>query len=77
MDGEKPILLVKLRQRVEDIFVETEGSAYFRAPVFSQDGLEARLIVDNLKDEAGLKGAALKLTLASGGSGIEQSVVVD
>ena len=77
MDGEKPMLLIKLRQRVEDIFVETEGPAYFRAPVFSQDGLEVRLIVDNLKDAAGIKGATLKLTLTSGGSGIEQSVAVN
>ncbi len=77
VDGGKPVLLIKLRQRVEDIFVETDGPAYFRAPVFSQGVLEARLIVDNLKDEAGLKGTTLKLTLTSGGSGIEQSVVVD
>ena len=76
-DSGKLLLLIKLRQRVEDIFVETEGPAYFRAPVFSRDGLEARLIVDNLKDEAGLKGTTLKLTLASGGSGIEQSVAVN
>lgn len=77
VENGKPVIVVALSQRVDDIFVEAETSAYFRAPVFSGDGLEARLVVDNIKDIASLKGKTLKLTLATGHSGLEQSLNVD
>ena len=77
VENGKPVIVVALSQRVDDIFVEAETSAYFRAPVFSGDGLEAQLVVDNIKDIASLKGKTLKLTLATGHSGLEQSLNVD
>lgn len=75
-DGGKPVLLLALKERPEDIFVETDTSAYFRAPVFSADGREARLAIDSLSDRARLKGKTLKLTYVIGGTGHEQSVTL-
>jgi DsbC/DsbD-like thiol-disulfide interchange protein len=77
MDGAKPLLVMQLDRGADDIFVEAEGPAYFRKPAFSPNGLEARLLVDNIKDAARLKGLGLKLTLAIDGSGIEQAVTVE
>lgn len=73
-DAGKPQLLLTLADRPEDIFVETSGSAYFRAPAFSADGKQARLVIDNLKDPAKLSGAQLKLTYRIGQRGFEQTV---
>lgn len=72
-DG-KPRLLLRLNEKPDDIFVETSGTAYFRAPVFSADGGEARLDIDNLKDPAKLAGAALTLTYGIAGRGFEQTL---
>lgn len=74
MEGGKPVLLLELAERPEDIFVEMPGSAYFRAPVFSADGRTARLVADNLKDPGSLAGAALRLTYRLNGAGLEQTV---
>ena len=72
----KPVLQLELRERPDDIFVETTGAAYFRAPVFSADGRRAALAVDNLSDSAKLKGQSLRLTYTKGGKGYEQSVTL-
>jgi DsbC/DsbD-like thiol-disulfide interchange protein len=77
MDADAVVLVLELSQEATDIFVESESAAYFRKPAFSADGLEARLVVNNTKDAAELKGMVLKLTLASGPSGIEQAVTVE
>lgn len=77
MEGGKPVLELELKERPEDIFVETQGgSAYFRAPDFSADGRTARLIVDNLKDPASLAGTPLTLTYRLNGKGHEQTVIL-
>ncbi len=72
----KPVLLLDLSQRFDDIFVESGLTAYFRKPEFSEDGRSARLVIDGLKDAAALKGARLDLTLARGRTGLEQPVIV-
>ncbi|MGQ0484453.1 MAG: protein-disulfide reductase DsbD domain-containing protein [Hyphomicrobiales bacterium] len=72
----KPVLLLELAQRFDDIFVESAITAYFRKPEFSPDGSGARLPVDGLKEAAALKGARLDLTLARGATGLEQAVIV-
>lgn len=73
-EGGKPQLLLTLTERPDDIFVESQGSAYFRAPSFSADGREARLQIDNLKDPAKLAGQELRLTYRLGASGFEQTL---
>lgn len=77
MDANTAVLVVTLTQPANDIFVESAGAAYFRKPAFSPDGLEARLVVNNVRDAAQLKGLALTLTIATGGAGIEQAVTVE
>lgn len=77
MEGDKPVLVAKLLQPADDIFVESPGAAYFRKPAFSADDLEARLLVDNVKAASQLQGLILRLTVAAGGSGIEQSLTVE
>lgn len=72
----KPVLLLELAQRFDDIFVESALSAYFRKPEFSDDGSRARLVIDGLKDAAALVGQRLDLTLARGQTGLEQPVIV-
>ena len=76
VEGGKPVLHLQLDGAVDDIFVETGTSAYFRAPVFAAEGREARLVIDNVADPVVLKGATLQLTLSRGGSGLEQSVTL-
>ena len=76
IEQDKPALLLNLTTPVTDIFVETAGSAYFRKPVFSADGREARLIIDNVKDALTLKGAMLKLTFSTAAGGLEQSLTL-
>lgn len=73
-EGGRPQLLLRLNETPGDIFVETTGPAYFRAPAFSSDGKEARLTIDNLKDPAKLAGSELKLTYSLGQRGFEQTV---
>ncbi len=72
----KPVLVLTLREAVDDIFVETATSAYFHAPVFSGDGTTARLRVANLPDFSALRGTVLKLTFKRGDGGLEQSLML-
>jgi DsbC/DsbD-like thiol-disulfide interchange protein len=76
VEGGKPVLMLELNERPEDIFVETPTSAYFRSPVFSADGRQARLAIDNLKDPGKLAGTALRLTYRLNGAGLEQTVTL-
>lgn len=72
----KPELHLMLSAPVDDIFVETDTSAYFRAPRFSGDGREARLVIDNVKDAAKLKGAVLTITASRNGIGLDQMLTL-
>lgn len=74
--GGKPELLLNLDARPDDIFVEAPGPAYFHAPVFSPDGRQARLAIDNLKDASQLAGAVAKITYRIAGQGFEQSMTL-
>ncbi|MFN4142193.1 protein-disulfide reductase DsbD domain-containing protein [Aestuariivirga sp.] len=76
MEGGKPVLKLSLKEKLEDIFVETTGTAYFRRPAFSGTGTEAALPIDNLADPAKLSGTALKLTYRLGGRGFEQTITL-
>jgi len=75
-EGGKPVLKLELRERPEDIFVETTTSAYFRAPAFSPDGREASLAIDNVKDPQKLSGTTLSLTYRVNGVAREQTVAL-
>ena len=75
LDGGKPVLRLRLAESVEDIFVETAGSAYFRKPVFFPD-LEASLAIDNLKDTSKLSGATLRITYLLDGQAREQTLTL-
>lgn len=70
--GGKPVLQLSLKEKPDDIFVETGGSAYFRQPAFLADGHTALLGIDNLSDPAKLSGQSLRLTYSLGGKGYEQ-----
>jgi DsbC/DsbD-like thiol-disulfide interchange protein len=72
----RPALVLNLTGQVQDIFVESETSAYFGKPQFDDATGEAWLPIANLKDTAKLLGVPLKLTLSSGDSGIEQTLVI-
>lgn len=72
----KPVLRLALKERPEDIFVETTSSAYFRAPVLSEDGREARLAIDGLGDAGKLRGQPLTITYLTGGKGHEQTLTL-
>jgi DsbC/DsbD-like thiol-disulfide interchange protein len=72
----KPVLHLDLAEPVDDIFIETNTSAYLRAPEFSADGRKARLVIDNVKDPAALSGTALKLTFSKSTGGLEQSLTL-
>ena len=74
-DG-KPVLKLALKERPDDIFVETTTSAYFRAPVLSQDGRAARLAIDSLSDPTKLKGQKITITYLIGGKGFEQTLTL-
>lgn len=73
----KPVLVVSLDGQAQDIFVESETSAYFEKPQFDNTAGEAWLPIANLKDTAKLRGVPLKLTLSSGDSGIEQTLTIN
>jgi len=75
--GNKPALVVNLKGQARDIFVESETSAYFEKPQFDSATGEAWLPIANLKDTAKLRGVPLKLTLSTGDSGIEQTLVIN
>ena len=72
----RPMLVVTLTGQAQDIFVESETSAYFEKPRFDSAAGEAWLPIANLKDTAKLHGIPLKLTLSTGESGIEQTLVI-
>jgi len=74
MEDGKPVLKLALSERLDDIFVETAGPAYFHAPRFSDDGRTAWLPVGNLADPAKLAGVELRFTYLLGGRGYEQTV---
>ncbi len=74
IENGKPVLKLGLARRLDDIFVETTGPAYFHAPRFSSDGRTAWLAVSNLSDPAKLAGAGLRLTYVADGKGYEQTV---
>ncbi len=74
-DG-KPVLKLSLSEAVDDIFVETAGTAYFRAPVFSADGRQAALVIDNVSDAEALRGLEATLTYTRSGQGFEQRVTL-
>lgn len=76
VEGDQPVLVLKLSMPADDIFVETTGSAYFRKPIFSADAAEARLAIDNVKDVAALSGTVLNLTLSTAQGGLEQAVTL-
>jgi DsbC/DsbD-like thiol-disulfide interchange protein len=75
--GNKPVLVVSLKGQPQDIFVESETSAYFEKPRFDSAAGEAWLPIANLKDTAKLRGVPLKLTLSTGDSGIEQTLKIN
>lgn len=70
-----PELRLRLSGQVEDVFVESPTSAYFRKPVFSPGG-EAILQVANLVDPAKLSGATLRITYVMSGRSHEQSITL-
>ncbi len=74
MENGKPVRRLELSERIDDIFVETAGPAYFHAPRFSGDGRTAWLPVSNVADPAKLAGTELRLTYVAGGKGYEQTV---
>ncbi len=73
----RPMLVVSLTGQAQDIFVESETSAYFEKPEFDSATGEAWLPIANLKDTAKLRGVPLKLTLSTGDSGIEQTLTIN
>ena len=75
-EGGKPVLVLALKERPEDIFVESATSAYFHAPALSQDGRQARIVIDSLSDVAKLKGQTITITYIIGGKGREQAVTL-
>jgi DsbC/DsbD-like thiol-disulfide interchange protein len=74
---DRPMLVVSLKGRAQDIFVESETSAYFGKPRFDSATGEAWLPIANLRDTAKLRGVPLKLTLSTGESGIEQTFTIN
>ncbi|HEX7109612.1 MAG TPA: protein-disulfide reductase DsbD domain-containing protein [Aestuariivirga sp.] len=72
----KPMLVLGLNGQAQDIFVESETSAYFGKPRFDGATGEAWLPIANLRDTAKLRGVPLKLTLSTGDSGIEQTLTI-
>jgi len=72
----RPVLKLALKEGPEDIFVESPTSAYFRAPVLSAGGREARIAIDSLSDLRKLKGQKITLTYVIGGKGYEQTLTL-
>ena len=72
----KPVLILELKERPDDIFVESATSAYFRAPALSADGHAATLVIDGLSDPEKLKGQSLTITYLIGGQGREQTLAL-
>ena len=74
---EVPMLVLALNRTVDDIFVESEISAYFGRPLFDVSPGEAWLPIAGVKDPAIIRNTPLKFTLALGNSGIEQVITVN
>ena len=72
----RPMLVLNLDGQAQDIFVESATSAYFGKPQFDIVAGEAWLPIANLKETAKLRGVPLKLTLVTGDSGIEQTLII-
>lgn len=76
LEAGKPVLTLALTERPDDIFVEGPGSAYFRAPAFSADGRQAKLVVDGLADLSALTGKPVTITYVTGGKGHQQALTL-
>ena len=74
---DKPMLVLNLARAAQDIFVESETSAYFGKPQFEIAPGEAWLPIWNLSDAGKLRGVPLKVTLSFGDSGIEQMLAIN
>ena len=74
---DKPMLVLNLARAAQDIFVESETSAYFGKPQFEIAPGEAWLPIWNLSDAGKLRGVPLKATLSFGNSGIEQMLAIN
>lgn len=74
---DKPMLVLSLTKAAQDIFVESETSAYFGKPQFEIAPGEAWLPIWNLSDAGKLRGVPLKVTLSFGDSGIEQMLAIN
>jgi len=72
----QPALALDLSEAVDDIFVETQTTAYFGAPLFAAGGRSARLPVSNVSHPQQLAGTALRLTFRQGEAGLEQNVTL-
>jgi DsbC/DsbD-like thiol-disulfide interchange protein len=70
----KPALLLTLSKPVRDVFVEGKALHYFGKPVFEQG--TAILPVYGAKTVGELKDGELRITVADGAKGLEQSVTV-
>jgi DsbC/DsbD-like thiol-disulfide interchange protein len=71
--GSKPFLVLAIDGNPADIFVESETAAYFGRPRIDREFV---LPISNIKDAGALRGKPLKVTLAIGSQGIEQSFTV-
>lgn len=71
-DGGRNVLKLVFGEPADDVFVESATSAYFGRPAFADDRRTATIPVENVKDAARLQGAALTVTVSSGGRGLEQ-----
>ena len=74
---DKPMLVLNLARAAQDIFVESETSAYFGKPQFEIAPGEAWLPIWNLSDAGKLRGIPLKVTLSFGDSAIEQMLAIN
>ena len=74
---DKPMLVLNLARAAQDIFVESETSAYFGKPQFDVAPGEAWLPIWNLSDAEKLRGVPLKVTLSLGDSAIEQMLAIN
>jgi DsbC/DsbD-like thiol-disulfide interchange protein len=72
LDKDSGKLVLVLDGAFDDVFVESETSAFFRKPEIS--GGEARIAISGLADLSKLHGQTLTVTLAQGESGLEQRV---
>ncbi len=71
------MLVLNLARAAQDIFVESETSAYFGKPQFEIAPGEAWLPIWNLSDAGKLRGIPLKATLSFGDSAIEQMLAIN